>query len=269
MFIILEGIDGAGKSTLAADISRRADFEKFHLGPPATPETVLDECIGGEFGKYLPGKGIHIISDRLHWGSPVYAPIYRPEADLDGYGELGKAGWRYSELFFESRGVVTAFIDTPPGLARERLEANGGDSYIDLDHLIQLSDRYNWLYGESVTAVAKVGSDEKLEITASKLVEAARGKEIMHSPLARWRHYIGPAEPDRLIVCPPMREARLEILESLSDEDWMRTGICSSSTTPGDLSGLVMILGKPELLGIGKLPGPIENFIFTNDGVLT
>ena len=45
--VIIEGVDGGGKSTLAEEIQRIAPRPASiaHLGPPASPDTAIDECL--------------------------------------------------------------------------------------------------------------------------------------------------------------------------------------------------------------------------------
>ena len=56
MFCILEGCDGAGKTTLAEHLQKVVGDEASvaHLGPPKSPETALDECLAEPYGSYDP-----------------------------------------------------------------------------------------------------------------------------------------------------------------------------------------------------------------------
>lgn len=268
VFVILEGIDGAGKTTLAKAIKDlEPSFIYKPLGPPASPGTALDECISdGEYGHYVPGDGVNLLSDRLHWGCPVYGPVYRPDADRDGYGDFGRSGWRYAELYTASRGAATFFAEVEPTEARRRIEIRG-DDYVDLDDLSNLAARYSELAAESLTIAGRVTVElDTVGELALDIVEKARSREKVYAPLARWRHYVGPRDPRTLFIMPPLRELRLEVLDTMSDDDWSVIGMCSANTTELELHGLHTALGEPNVVGVGKIPGSTEHFIDANGG---
>src|SRR4051812_24466763 len=114
MFVILEGVDGSGKTTLAEAVAKElqnrypdAQHELFHRGPPERHP--LDEY-AFDIEDYRPGAGVHVVADRWHYGELIYGPIYR------GKSELGTSGFRWLELFLKARGVavwhVTQSLDT-------------------------------------------------------------------------------------------------------------------------------------------------------------
>lgn len=79
--IILEGPDGAGKTT-AADQLVKMGWRYFHEGPPPKDQDRI-EYYAGKLWKALNARH-DIIYDRFHLGEMVYAPIARHE-DLFGY----------------------------------------------------------------------------------------------------------------------------------------------------------------------------------------
>ena len=82
MIWIIEGPDGAGKSTLVSDIRDQVDGTVFyrHQGPFATAE-VMGESLDA-FKDGLASGADHCPFDRLHFGEVVYGPILRGHANL-------------------------------------------------------------------------------------------------------------------------------------------------------------------------------------------
>lgn len=77
MLIILEGVDGVGKSTLAEKLATGllGDVAILHKGPPTTDDMLLEYL--KPLYDYVPSHTRHIICDRWHIGEDVYGPIYR------------------------------------------------------------------------------------------------------------------------------------------------------------------------------------------------
>jgi thymidylate kinase len=78
MLIILEGPDGAGKTTLAEALVAKTGAELWHRGPiqGSPQEEYLDPITGWD-------SSTHVICDRWHLGELVYGPIFRGESKLD------------------------------------------------------------------------------------------------------------------------------------------------------------------------------------------
>src|SRR5262245_50286103 len=83
-FLIVEGGDGTGKTTLAEQIAEHYGAEYQHVGPPRTDMTVFAEHIGYAF--VLTDEYGSVVFDRFHLGTFAYGPIFRPEDDIDGIG---------------------------------------------------------------------------------------------------------------------------------------------------------------------------------------
>jgi thymidylate kinase len=253
--IVLEGVDGSGKSTLAETLSLcyGDDVDLVHLGAPAGPDTAIDECLE-PLSNYDPTSNRAVIFDRAHWGCPVYGSLYRPELDHDGYGEMGHHGWRYTELFFESRGAVTILVDADPKIAEARCRERGED-YIDLGHISLIVARYLDLFHESLTGVLKrrlLTMSDTAELT-TEIIKIAQVKADLIAPLARWHHYVGPRRPDVLIVCEPSREVRMAALEHMMKVhfDWQLFGFASSGSS--ELDPLWNELGHPDVVTYGDV----------------
>lgn len=84
-FIILEGPDGAGKTTLSAEIEAHfEDIETVHCSVPIRPP--LAEYMEVVFTN-LKNLNTPLLADRFHLGEQVYGPIAR---DGDQLGEDGR-----------------------------------------------------------------------------------------------------------------------------------------------------------------------------------
>ncbi len=133
MITIVEGPDGAGKSTLADELAYRwpSDLGRHHQGP--FYQNVLTETLHAVSRELYHHP--HVICDRLHLGERIYGPVYR-QHDM-----LGDAGQRVLERALLGLGQVAQVICYPPyesveasWLSREQLEM--------LDDVDQLSQTY-------------------------------------------------------------------------------------------------------------------------------
>lgn len=107
MIIILEGVDCAGKSTLAdlliEKLSKRpnARVDRYHRGAP-TGHPLLEYA--GPLVDYEPGTEHHVVCDRWHVGESVYPIVYeRPT-------QLTPAVRAWLELFLVSRGALLVYL---------------------------------------------------------------------------------------------------------------------------------------------------------------
>lgn len=101
--VIIEGPDGAGKTTLSRNISQAFGHAYFHEGPPPQDvaprdyyKTRLFELMLEAFAR-VPGRAV---VDRFALGDRVYGPILR------GEDRLGPEGWT------EIRGYLDALQAT-------------------------------------------------------------------------------------------------------------------------------------------------------------
>ena len=251
-WIVLEGVDGSGKSTLAAEIQKMMPrCAATHLGPPVSPESALDECLHGPddmFLLYHPDDRRSIVSDRLHWGCPVYGPIYRPAVNYQNYGDFGRGGWRYAELFVASRGGITVLVDADPIEVRQRLGVRG-DDYVKIDDIEKIITSYRRLANDSMTLRSIVRmSIPKHTIEAAKLIVTAASKaQVEVHDHARFPSYIGPPKPRVLVVTPPAnRPLRLDVLADMSPGHWQRVGF-TNRLFPTEHYHLVGMLGNPPV----------------------
>jgi len=99
MIIVLEGPDGAGKTTLAQQLTLQFKLTKIHVGPPT-----LEQIEGGLINHYasLLAAAVDrdVVFDRLALGERVYGPIFR------GRDALGASGWVRFDRLLRAAGAV-------------------------------------------------------------------------------------------------------------------------------------------------------------------
>ena len=119
MLIILEGPDGAGKTTLANALSEKlGGVEIRHCGPLTQPP--LDEYVRDLYDYYVRGTG-DIIYDRHYMGELIYGPLYRGKSQID-------FPTRYAiETFLNMCGALLVHVTNDLKTLRKRCELRGED----------------------------------------------------------------------------------------------------------------------------------------------
>lgn len=150
MIIILEGPDGAGKSTLAKNLEDQlyndggedgASVTLLHNGPPQPFDTeppfvaYLNQIAGWAaiHGKY---DNRHLIVDRLHIGEKVYGPIFRGESQLTENEVY--AIERYLDAIGAIKIFVAADLETLTARIKER-----GDDMVKEGQIEEVARQYN------------------------------------------------------------------------------------------------------------------------------
>jgi hypothetical protein len=137
--LILEGVDGTGKTTLArklVDMAKELKLAKrvhyMHFGPPEKHPLEEYECAV----QHLHPVDDLAIIDRFHLGMPTYGPIYR------GRDELAGPGMRHMLLFLQRHGAVTIRIKRPIEEVMEDVRRRG-DDYVRTDDLPVIDKAYD------------------------------------------------------------------------------------------------------------------------------
>lgn len=176
--IIIEGVDGAGKSTLVEQLQPATTM---HFGPikKAPMAEYIDPLLAYD-------HSYDLVCDRLHVGELVYGPIYR------GQSTLNEAGRRYIEMFLDSRGAAKIILDAPLDEISRRLEHRGEDFLRPQD--IERVHRFYRLYGSDHGWLVL---DRPIPMVVSSIAQA---QSEFASKLAPWPEYIGNPIPDILFV---------------------------------------------------------------------
>lgn len=136
--VIIEGPDGAGKTTLCQHLVKRG-FKYFHEGPPP-PEGDMLEYYAVKLWKAMHGRA-PVVFDRFHLGEMIYGPIAR-NVDRVGY-----YGMRMFRRVFRSHNVLCT-VATPPFAtcyANWKKKFEAGDDYLRDQH--KFTDCYHRFVG--------------------------------------------------------------------------------------------------------------------------
>jgi hypothetical protein len=283
MFIVIEGTDASGKTSLieaiANEIKQRhagKNFMQFHKGRPLeeTRRWVLKDYVNSvEHINW--SQDCNGLSDRWHWGEITYAPKYRPHTNMDGFGLLGKAGWRWVELFLMSRGVASFWLYQPLDVIQRRLESRG-DEFVKVDDLKEILDNYLAASAVSVSLIEQLtppaDSIEQVPELARHIVNVAEAmSEIVRPILTRYPTYIGSPTPKVLLVgdkrniteehgeetklpfMPVDSNSGSFLLSAIPTELWPKCGIVNAADI--DVDGLYDLwedLGSPRVIALGR-----------------
>jgi hypothetical protein len=279
MFIAIEGSDGAGKSSLIDAIktellAKQPDLQivDHHKGRP--PEETR-ECLLHEYATSLENTDLYTsthVADRWHWGERTYAPIKRAHTNTDGYGLLGKSGWRWVELFMQSRGMAQFLLFQKLDVIRERVAARG-DDYIDLSELEAIYNAY--VDTSQVAILAETimpgkTSFESLPQFARHIIDVARAAGERSEFLRAYPNYIGSVRPQILLIgddssdtdsfastsslpfMPTPGSYSEFLFEAFPEDLWKNVGIISTRwIEPDVLADLHKKLGNPTIVALG------------------
>jgi hypothetical protein len=126
MLIIVEGPDGAGKTTLVGQLTEyivrttSARVMRLHARPPVPPTDSFKEYVQPLMG-YRTTDPFHVICDRWHLGERVYPKILGRETDMtrDIFDRV--------EMFLESRGAVLVRPYVGAYRLKKRIAERGDD----------------------------------------------------------------------------------------------------------------------------------------------
>ena len=141
MFIILEGPDGAGKSTMATRLARALwdiDRGTVLINPKRSPRQGVLIEYKHNLGFYLPGCGVDLILDRCWYSDDVYGPHWR------GMG-LDPPVRQELDEWAHARGAVVARLDADDDVLTSRLLERGDDD-VSPDDIVLYAEAYRTQY---------------------------------------------------------------------------------------------------------------------------
>ena len=283
MLIAIEGPDGSGKSSLIEAIETEIaamltddgpNLTMYHKGRP--PEETR-RCLLHEYAVSLEISDLfshYHVADRWHWGERTYAPIKRPHTNKDGYGLLGKSGWRWVELFMQSRGMAQFMLFQKLDVIKTRVSARG-DDFIDVSELEEIYNAYvETAHVSVITETIMPGTDSlgQLPAFARHIIDVATAVSRRAEHLHIFPQYIGPVKPKVLLIgdkrnvtdeygdetilpfFPVTSSSGDFLLSSLPDTLWKHVGIVNGNEIePSMLSALHRTLGRPPIAALGRM----------------
>lgn len=136
---LIEGCDGAGKSTVAKEIAEKYNADYVHL------DELKDKDI---FAEYLRAMALaidgtcNVVMDRCWLSEPVYAAVFR-----NGYERMGQLDYKSIEEFATQYcDVVVIFCNPPLEVCLANIHARANvDQCIDDALIMQVWNRYQAL----------------------------------------------------------------------------------------------------------------------------
>jgi thymidylate kinase len=194
MLCIVEGPDGAGKSTLVSKIAAELsclpglDVEIFHRGPPTRHP--LDEY-ETPLIDYRPRTGRNVVCDRWHVGEWVYPQVLKRKTQAD------TATWRHLEMFLAARGAVVVYI--LPSITELKRRVGEDDWLIENDDL----DEIRMWYLNAIDMTVNNGNmllDPNNRIEAWQVIQNATWLENEAARVVHRGSYVGLPRPNVLLV---------------------------------------------------------------------
>ena len=195
MLIILEGVDGAGKSTLADALitehkSRHGSYRAkvLHRGPLDKDRDPLDEYENSL--EYSAADFASLtVCDRWYLSEMIYGPLYRGRSRLDEFR------WVHVNKFLEARGALKIVVTAKASTIIERLDSRGED-YLKPEHIKLVHHKYHQ-FGPA-TGWMMVNSDWPIDVKG--ILRTAKALEAKVRGIAHLKTYVGPPNPEVLLV---------------------------------------------------------------------
>jgi hypothetical protein len=127
-------------------------------------------------------------------GQIVYGSIYRPGDDKG----LGHGGVWHVNALLEAYGALQIILSPPLAVMQERVRRDG-DDYVQVDDLGRIDAAYQLMaeqYVDSVTMLTEPVNRNH----ALGLMGIARARTTQTAPLAQFTTYVGPTQPNILLL---------------------------------------------------------------------
>lgn len=188
MLIVLEGVDGAGKTHLKDRLAmkhgartRMLHSAQLHEDPMIAYEWSLRDYDRRDLTALW-------VLDRWHVGELVYGPLYR------GRSLLTEPAAKHVELFLESLGALRVVVTDSIGVVQDRLR-DRGESFLRPEHVGLVWDFYAD-YAQRVPGWRTVTSTK---VYPKQLIDLARSAQMSQLKIATMPSYVGSLNP-RFIV---------------------------------------------------------------------
>lgn len=266
MFIALEGVDGSGKSSLAAEIAKQIRLKypddtviELHSGP--LKRDPIEEYVFA-VENYVPGGGVHIIADRWHYGEMVYGPLYR------GQSAISQAQWRWIDLWLASRGVMVTVVTNTLEEIERRLKERGED-FLQPEHVAHVIEAFNNFSAEAtyLTSVVVGGEKTTLEIAMQQIAWAELAEIAARHINDVSRTYVGSIFPDVVLVgdkrggkppyvttgafYPVGGNSAQYLWDALPEELWRDVSVINANEED-DLEALLKLLSHAQVIALGR-----------------
>lgn len=189
MLIILEGPDGAGKTTLANSLRKLIEemdpgclTHQWHRGPPT--KHPLDEYLR-PLNRYRPSTRNHVIIDRWHWGESIYPKLRSRPSKLNF-----ASNWAI-EAYLQRLGALVILVDCSTGTYRQTYEERG-ELHL-MDDLPQTQHLFTQTAAQS--QLPFVISSERQDAPLSMIIDVAAGVAANYRSLNEFTTYCGPRWP--------------------------------------------------------------------------
>lgn len=134
MIIIIEGPDGAGKTTLAEKISRQTKYPIIHQSQPKSEEE--KKRMLGEYIQIIRSNK-NAIFDRCWYSEMAYGPVMRGESAISYPGM-----YELEELLARS-GAILIYATGPKALLWQRCQRRGEEYVTSRDNFNAICDNYD------------------------------------------------------------------------------------------------------------------------------
>lgn len=197
MLIVLEGTDGAGKTTLACALvealRRRCsdDVELVKSGPPTCHPLLEYER---PLWDYRPGTGRHLVLDRWHLGELVYPGVVGRRTQFD------RVMSAHVDLLLMSRGALLVWVTAASQVIMTRV-ARRGDDFVTPAQAVTAAGLFSDVVQRSAVDLCRVDTSPSAEpVDPLDLLATARRLENEAERLNSFTTYVGPATPRLLLL---------------------------------------------------------------------